>query len=238
MLLEPLKRRETAVEQCARALRGAILDGSVAVGARLPPERRLAEELGVNRVTLRGALLQLTSRGLLSVRQGSGYVVRDYRRAGGPDLVAALAELASAKERHVIVADLLAVRRALARVVLERIDPTMRPSIEAAVDRFEEVASRPAEIDEVADADLDVLEAILDATKSPVLGLFFNPVFRVVEQLGPLRRAMYAAPETNVAGYRVLVAWLGAKERPPVDVVIAELERRDRITVEHIRSEA
>lgn len=47
----------------------------LAVGAALPPERRLAEELGVSRPTLRSALDQLVAEGLLSRRQGSGTFV-------------------------------------------------------------------------------------------------------------------------------------------------------------------
>lgn len=44
-------------------------------GARLPPERQLAERLGVARETLRRALQQLQDEGLLDRRQGAGTFV-------------------------------------------------------------------------------------------------------------------------------------------------------------------
>src|SRR5690606_17342196 len=97
-LFEPIAPRESAVETCARTLRRAIIEGKIPVGSRLPPERKLAESFGVNRVTVRGALAQLATSRLLSVRQGSGYVVRDFREEGGPDLIAGLAELAAGKQ--------------------------------------------------------------------------------------------------------------------------------------------
>jgi len=108
------------VDRCERAIRRAILTGELAPGARLPPERRYAEALGVNRTTLRAALGRLASAELLRVRQGSGYVVQDYRRHAGLELVAELAELREeAGEPPVqLIADVLEVRRRLAEMAL------------------------------------------------------------------------------------------------------------------------
>jgi len=43
-------------EEIVQQLRGLILRGEYAVGDKLPPERKLAEELGVNRASLREAI--------------------------------------------------------------------------------------------------------------------------------------------------------------------------------------
>nr|WP_272212849.1 GntR family transcriptional regulator [Marinicella sp. W31]MDC2878772.1 GntR family transcriptional regulator [Marinicella sp. W31] len=50
----------------AAAIAGNALEG----GAALPPERDLARLLGVSRVTVRRAIAELTSEGLLIRRQG------------------------------------------------------------------------------------------------------------------------------------------------------------------------
>ncbi|WP_053846326.1 PLP-dependent aminotransferase family protein [Streptomyces sp. NRRL B-24085] len=55
-----------------RALRDAIRVGRLAPGARLPATRRLAEELGVSRGTVRAAYDQLIAEGFLTARQGAG----------------------------------------------------------------------------------------------------------------------------------------------------------------------
>jgi len=47
----------------------------MSVGESLPPERQLAETLGVSRLTLRAAVQQLVAEGLLLRRQGSGTFV-------------------------------------------------------------------------------------------------------------------------------------------------------------------
>ncbi len=53
-----------------------IAAGQLADGARLPPERVLAAELGISVGTLRKALAELAQRGLLRRVQGSGNYVR------------------------------------------------------------------------------------------------------------------------------------------------------------------
>src|SRR5947199_9651094 len=59
-------------------LRGAILGGRMAGGARLPSTRGLAGELGVARLTVLEAFEQLYADGYVEGRSGSGtYVVRE-----------------------------------------------------------------------------------------------------------------------------------------------------------------
>lgn len=59
---------ESTVEQLATAIRlGALRDGEA-----LPPERVLAEQLGVSRNTLREAIAALRDSGLVTTRRGRG----------------------------------------------------------------------------------------------------------------------------------------------------------------------
>src|SRR5512143_2332958 len=121
MTFAPIAPREPAHQACEHALRRAILRGELAAGDRLPPERELASQFGVSRLTLRAALATLDASGLISVRHGSGYVVRDFVRDGGPDLLPGLTELASERGGlPPIAAELLRVRRHLAHAALER----------------------------------------------------------------------------------------------------------------------
>src|SRR5690348_3350430 len=61
--------------QLIRALKGAILDGRVAAGARLPASRSLAREIDVSRNTVLAAYEQLQAEGFLLGRVGSGSFV-------------------------------------------------------------------------------------------------------------------------------------------------------------------
>jgi GntR family transcriptional regulator len=62
-------------QQLQRALRGAIENGIIGPDDALPPERDLAEMLGVSRITVRKAIDELVEDGLLIRKQGSGTFV-------------------------------------------------------------------------------------------------------------------------------------------------------------------
>ncbi len=64
-------------DDIALQLRDAILDGRFPPGAKLPAERELATEFGVNRTSIREALKTLEGLRLVEIRQGSGATVRD-----------------------------------------------------------------------------------------------------------------------------------------------------------------
>lgn len=75
--------------QIADQIRTLITAGEYATGARLPPERDLARQLGVSRPSVREALIALEVEGLVEVRIGSGiYVHSQVARPGSDQHVA------------------------------------------------------------------------------------------------------------------------------------------------------
>jgi 2-aminoadipate transaminase len=62
--------------QICQRLREAILSGELAEGIRLPTERALASELGINRTTVMNAYNELASEGLIEGHVGRGTIVR------------------------------------------------------------------------------------------------------------------------------------------------------------------
>jgi len=62
--------------QIADQLRALIERGELPAGSRLPPERDLAQQLGVSRPSVREALIALEVEGRVEVRMGSGIYVR------------------------------------------------------------------------------------------------------------------------------------------------------------------
>lgn len=115
--------------QIADQIRGAVVAGEFATGARLPAERDLARQLGVSRPSLREALIALEVEGVVEVRTGSGiYVLRKPRHKtsapppestewGPLQLMRARelveGEVAALAARHAKKADLDAMERAL-----------------------------------------------------------------------------------------------------------------------------
>ncbi len=73
------------VDQIAQRVQALIQEQGLQAGDRLPAERRLAEQLGVSRPSLREAIQQLSSQGLLTSRRGGGTYLSAPPSAAGAD---------------------------------------------------------------------------------------------------------------------------------------------------------
>jgi DNA-binding FadR family transcriptional regulator len=86
----PAVARTRVADQIVEILTDAILSGTYPVGSTLPPERELAEQLGVNRTSLRQALSRLEQLGLVDAQQGRGTLVLDATQNPDPNVLAGL----------------------------------------------------------------------------------------------------------------------------------------------------
>jgi DNA-binding FadR family transcriptional regulator len=97
-VLRPV-RAGNAFEETVERLLQAIKLGVVAPGRKLPPERELAVQLGISRVTLREAIRALQDAGYLEVRRGrygGAFVTYAPPQPGSGDLRRAVADMGSA----------------------------------------------------------------------------------------------------------------------------------------------
>jgi len=165
--------RQRVDEQIAAQIADAILDGAFAPGSTLPPERELAEQLAVNRTSLRQGLARLQEMGLIETRHGSGNVVRDPEGLTHPAVVEALVR----KLGPEFLVELLEIRAALGpligRLAAERITSDSEDVAEAlraaltAVRQAETAAGRQA-------ADLAYFRVLIHATRNRALGLLYR----------------------------------------------------------------
>ncbi|AGK56645.1 GntR family transcriptional regulator [Hyphomicrobium denitrificans 1NES1] len=107
------------------ALEADIRAGRVAPGARLPPQRAIAEALGVDLTTVTRAFNEARRRGLVDAKAGRGTFVRRLVEGGGAELHAAPAvdlslnippQPAAARLQHLIpetIADLLSTEQGM-----------------------------------------------------------------------------------------------------------------------------
>ncbi|WP_211697728.1 FadR/GntR family transcriptional regulator [Mycobacterium spongiae] len=162
--------RQRVDEQIATSIADAILDGVFPPGSTLPPERELAEQLGVNRTSLRQGLARLQQVGLIEVRHGSGSVVRDPQGLTHPAVVEALVR----KLGPDFLVELLEIRAALGpligRLAAERHTPddaeALRASL-AVVAEADTTAGRQA-------ADLAFFHVVIHGTRNRALGLLYR----------------------------------------------------------------
>jgi GntR family transcriptional repressor for pyruvate dehydrogenase complex len=197
-------RPPTTFEETVERLGTAIRLGLLGPGSRLPPERRLASELGISRSTLRHALTTLVQSGHLVVRRGrSGgtFVVEEpplAERDGEPlgDNARAVLDHRVALEMGAIV---LACERAT-RADLNRLDGLVKKMGGA------------KEFEDYRRADMRFHIGIAEAARSPKL---VTEMTEVQGQMSDLI-ALIAHPDQVLthsnAQHRRLVALLGRGE--------------------------
>lgn len=159
-------RTPRVYEHIATQIEGAIYDGRLASGDKLPPERQLVREFRASRVAVREALRALEHRGLVEVRQGSagGHFIREV----DTDLLfrdlRTLLQLKRVSVAQLIEARVL-IEPEMARLAALRATPVDLKSLEAAVEERAEAAAAGRE---PRDLDIDFHRRVGEAAKNPV----------------------------------------------------------------------
>ena len=162
--------RQRVDEQIAASIADAILDGAFPPGSTLPPERELAEQLNVNRTSLRQGLARLQQMGLIEAKHGSGNVVRDPEGLTNPAVVEALVR----KLGPEFLVELLEIRAALGpligRLAAQRSVSEDAEALRAALAAVHQADSAPAR----QAADLEYFRVLIHSTGNRALGLLYR----------------------------------------------------------------
>jgi GntR family transcriptional repressor for pyruvate dehydrogenase complex len=108
-LIEPLKT-DSLKDVFVIRFEELILSGKVKIGQKLPSERELAFQLGVSRPVVHEGLVELASRGLVSLKPRVGAVVNDYRKEGSITMLSSLIQYQKGKLEPVLLDSLLQMR--------------------------------------------------------------------------------------------------------------------------------
>jgi len=75
-IFKPIDEKRTISEKIVDQITKLVVTGNLKVGDKLPPERELAEMLGVGRSSLREALRSMINMGLLAVKHSEGTYIK------------------------------------------------------------------------------------------------------------------------------------------------------------------
>lgn len=190
-------------------LESMILEGTLKVGERLPPERALAEQFGVSRPSLREAIQKLVAKGLLLSRQGGGTYVAEALGSTFSDPLLGLLENSSDGQR-----DLLEFRHTLeascayyAALRATEVDQQRLGEAFAALQDCYERQTSVSQEEGVADARFHL--AIAEASHNVVLlhtirGLFDLLKHNVVTNIGGMYAQRQETREMLLAQHRAL----------------------------------
>jgi GntR family transcriptional regulator, transcriptional repressor for pyruvate dehydrogenase complex len=194
-----------------------IVERELVPGDRLPAERVLAHSLGVSRTTLRDALRNLTGRGVLEAKQGSGWYVRLNTLA----IVHSLA-------LHFELADMTLGQMIEARRVLEPAIASYAAlrRTDADLAELRAILQRMEEVDEIGqhyvDLDQEFHGQIGKCSHNPFFSLAVQPMFELMADLRfeVLRRE--GNNELSMASHRELVDAIGRQDDREAYVAMAK----------------
>ncbi len=174
---KPLPRR------ISELLIARIFMGELKPGDRLPPDRVLAEQLGVDRTSLRAALNELASRNIVRAVQGSGVVVLDYREHAGLDFLDAVFGMSDIDLGSTFNLELLdhwiEVVPAVLEMALRRATHADLATIDTLFRRQLDALKKGADLFELAAIEVEIQDEIVRLAGSTILRLFANSMRKV-----------------------------------------------------------
>ena len=217
-------RRSLVSDQVFRILCEGILSGSYEPGEKLPTQRALAAELGVNMASVREAVKRLEQLGLVEVRHGDAMRVRDWRAHGGLDVVAHVLFQGGRVDRSTLEG-LLEARRLMLREAARL--AAQRRSEEQA-ERLTELAARLRDPGEAAQTlDWAFMSELVDASGNVVFVLIMNSIRELYFEQADLFRAVVGDAGGARAGLRASrPSAIARKDADKAAAAIEELTRR------------
>lgn len=191
--------------QVAELLKRRILSGLYAPGDKLPPELSLAEDLAVNRFTVREAMNQLEQLRLIERRPGVGTEVLDYSEHASVDVIEYLAVTPDGVVNTEVLKNLLEFARILSADIAElaaqrRSDEDLRAlDLVVAEMRSEKNLSRLLWLD------FDFNWALAGAAKNVVPRLLMNSVRGLLKKYTPYLETLWVSPGSITEGYEHVV---------------------------------
>ena len=181
---------EPAYRKVATALTARITDGSLGFGERLPSETELALQLGVHRSTVREALRELESSGLLRRERGSKLMMVS---RPDPQQVATGVSRALALH-HATVAEvwetLSIIEPPVAEIAAQRRDPDGLVALAAVVALAED-----PQIPRAAAQAANFVRVLVRVTGNSVLSFMQEPLLHLVDS--SMRRMIEAVPQSR-----------------------------------------
>ncbi len=191
--------------QVAELLKRRILSGVYAPGDMLPPELSLAEDLAVNRFTVREAMNQLQQLRLIERRAGVGTEVLDYSEHASVDVIEYLVVTPQGVVNTEVLKNLLEVARILSADFAElaakrRTDDDLR-----ALDHILAEMRSEKNLSRLLWLDFDFNWALAGAAQNVVPRLLLNSVRGLLKKYTPYLETLWVSAGSITEGYEHVV---------------------------------
>lgn len=174
---KPVENRDK-IERLISLLQDRITSGQFKAGMKLPPERELADQLGVSRFSLREALRVARSQGLIEVQQGRCSRIATPNTQAASDLIGL-----TLKRTPKTFLDLIEVRKVLeCQIASFAAERASLPQINKLRKTIEELENNTSKLEICIEKDIEFHELLLEATGNIVFKIILNPLSELLKK--------------------------------------------------------
>lgn len=183
-----------------------IVQGRLAPGANILPERKLSEQRGLNRGAVREAMKRLAQMRMINVVHGGGNRVSDWKESGGLELLAELLVTDAGLPNFDMLRSLLEMRACLgvdaARRAAERCDSEAIQGLQQVVDAMRR---RPNDIEYLQNEVQRFWAALVRASGNQAYVMTFNSLDQGWERYGAHLRHLLSDELKAINQYQAIV---------------------------------
>ena len=215
--------RSRVYEQVMDQITTLILENRLQPGDQLPPERELAQKLGVGRNAVREAVKALQERGLLEVIQGAGTFVKHM----DSDVISdSLALYIKTNMQYIQLMDL---REILDVEIAGRLAANVdKVDLTALWDSLERMQQLIGSADEFAKEDVRFHIEFYRATKNEIILLVMQPVMNLLEEAVAASFQEPGSDASSLAGHRKMIERISAGDEEGARSSAAQIISRGR----------
>lgn len=197
--------KKTLSDEVYEQLSGEIVEGRFGPGVSLPAERQLCETLGVNRGAVREALKRLSQAGLVSISQGGGTKVLDFRRNAGLDLLGRMLFTSDGQVNLDVARSVMEMRSALApdiaRLCAQRASTAEVAVLRQVVARME-AAAADDQLEQLQEQSLRFWDVLVRGSGNIAYELAFNTLRETYDRLRDVLVHVMADEVRDVRSHR------------------------------------
>ncbi len=199
----------------------AIVDGDFPINSCLPPERELAQQLGVTRPTLREALQRLARDGWIEIHHGKSTRVRDYWHEGNLAVLGTIARY----QDHIppdFVPNLLQVRELLAPAYARLAVKRSAKNLAKFLEDYQNLSDTP---EAFTQADWEVHRHLTIESGNPIFTLILNGFKELYPRMGRIYFTPAKARARSRRFYAELLQAAQARDAERAEVIVHEVMR-------------
>ena len=225
-VIRPVHRSRISEEILIRLV-GLIVDGVYPPGSKLPPERKLSEQFGVNRASLREALRQLESMGVVFVRQGGGIFIQDFASHAGLEFVSFLIRKGIHLDKKMIL-DIAEMRiqfgKMMISMAIDRLTDDSRAGLEKSVRAVKEARLEDRQSGEL---DFAFYYELAKATDNRIVVFVLNTIRDVMTRVIGIYFQVEDNPKSSLKLYSGLLNAIVRKDKSKALKVFEQQARKD-----------